>query len=146
MPKIATLFIGFFILIFGLGVQFNIGQAQERGSTSTPKTIDNILQDVQNKPDMGGVTFTPPTYLPTSVGNPTNIIYRIIDIIFLLAGVVGVIFIIVASIKMIANMGDEEMVKSAVMMIKNTIIGLLIIILSYAAVNFVIRSLFFGGG
>lgn len=133
---------------------FNDSSAQEPGLPSEglgdriPKTELRTLKDIldEAKSKTPGVTLPFIKYLPTTAEDPTDIIYRIIDIIFLLAGVVGVIFIIVAAIKMIFNMGDEEMVKSSVMMIKYTIAGLLIIILSYAAVNFVIRSLFFGGG
>lgn len=109
---------------------------QEGGLTG----IERLLERARGR--AGGITYQRPSHFPESSGSPINIVYQIIDIIFLLAGIIAVIFIIIASIRMIANMGSDENVTMATKMLTNAVIGLLIIILSYAIVRVIINAVF----
>jgi hypothetical protein len=84
-------------------------------------------------------------FLPRGPENPTDIIYNIVDVIFIAAGILAVIFMIIASIQAIVNFGEEEAISKAKKMFMYTGAGLVIIILSYAAVTNIIRYLFLEG-
>lgn len=110
-------------------------------------TIDDIFKapstkDSKEAGEQTGITGEESKYLPSGPKNPEDIIYNVIDYIFILAGILAVIFIIIAAIRMIANLGNEESVTSAKNMIYYAIGGLLAIVLSYALVTNIIRYLF----
>lgn len=122
-------------------VNFDLNQAIQDGGNNLPTekelqdaAAEKTLQDTQN-----GFASE---FLPRGPENPTDLIYNIIDVIFIAAGIFGVIFMIIASIQAIANFGEEEAVSKAKKMFTYTASGLIIIILAYAAVTNLIRYLF----
>jgi type IV secretory pathway VirB2 component (pilin) len=66
----------------------------------------------------------------------------VIDIIIIILGTLGTIFvilIIIAGFQWMTASGDSEKVDEAKDRIKNSVIGIVIILASYAIVNFVIK-------
>jgi len=72
--------------------------------------------------------------LPTMVGNLINIALGFIGILLL-------VYLLIAGFKWMTAGGEEAEVKKATTMIKNAIIGLLIVIAAFAISNFVLGSL-----
>lgn len=76
-------------------------------------------------------------------GNSTDLpafITNIVNIMLFLAGVVAVIMIIIGGIRFVVSNGDSGSVKSAKDTVLYSVIGLIVVILAYAIVNFVINS------
>ncbi len=74
------------------------------------------------------------TTLASHVKNITNAVVFV-------AGLIAVIIIIIAGFRYVISQGDEKAVGDAKNMMLYAIIGLVIVLLSYAAVNFVIQRL-----
>jgi hypothetical protein len=67
----------------------------------------------------------------------TSILFRVLDILLMFAGLVAVIFVIVGGYRYVTAGGNEEAVESAKHTILNAIIGVAVIILSYAILRVV---------
>jgi hypothetical protein len=79
-------------------------------------------------PDAGG----------TGLPNDTSIsgfIIRIINIALTVAGLIAVLFLIIGGFRYITSAGNEEVAESAKKIITNSIIGIIIIILSFVIVR-----------
>jgi hypothetical protein len=77
----------------------------------------------------------------TAVSNVIVLISNVIQILLLLAGSLGVIFLIVGGIFYVISAGDPARLKRAKEIITNVIVGLVIIFLAYAVVNFISKGL-----
>ena len=91
-----------------------------------------------------GAQFNPPasggTGLPSD-NTATAFIFRIIQILLAVAGVVAVIFLIIGGFRYITAGGNEETAESARKTLTNAIIGIVIIILAFVIVNVIANAL-----
>jgi len=78
-----------------------------------------------------------------SIADPRTIIGRIINIGLGILGVIAVSFIIYAGVIWMTSNGDEEKISKAKAILKNGVIGLLIILASWAIATFILTK--FGG-
>lgn len=65
---------------------------------------------------------------------------NIVDYAFYAIGVVAIVMMIVAGVKMMTSAGDPGAVKKAKMTMIYAIIGLIVAILAYAIVEYVVRN------
>ncbi len=79
--------------------------------------------------------------LNKDLGNPNEIIFNIIDWVLMVAAAIAVLFLIIGGVRYIISAGNPDQAGAAKKTILYAIIGLLIIILSFAIVHLVI-----GGG
>ena len=77
----------------------------------------------------------------TSVSDVVKILANAVQIGMLLAGGLGMVFILAASIYYTVSMGDPGRTKQAREMIQYTIVGLLLIIMAYAIVGLIAKGL-----
>lgn len=89
----------------------------------------NELEDVANAAGLKGETD-----IPVLVG-------RILEVVLSLMGLLLVVLLIIGGFIWTFSGGSEEKVKKAKGLITNAIIGLIIVILAYAAAHFVIGKL-----
>lgn len=61
----------------------------------------------------------------------------ILNIVFIVAGVLAVVFIIIGGVKYILSGGDSAGIKSAKETITYAIVGLIVILLAFGIVNFI---------
>lgn len=71
-----------------------------------------------------------------------DVIPNVLNVAFAIAGVLAVVLIIAGGISMTTSAGDPGKVKKAKDMIVGAIVGLVIVLLAYAIVNFVLGALF----
>ena len=88
----------------------------------------NSYQDVMNK-----IKEKTPT-----IATESSDIQRIINYLLYIGGIVAVVMAIIAGIQMTTSAGDPGAVKKAKNTLMWSIVGLVIMILAYAIVNFVI--------
>jgi len=72
------------------------------------------------------------------------IIARIINIAFMAAGLVAVIYLIIGGFRYVTSSGNAEMIESAKATILNAIIGLIVIFISFLLVNYILGALHIG--
>lgn len=97
-------------------------------STVSTAAFAQIGSGISATADSAGATGA--TDLPT-------VINRIINILLFIIGAASVIFLIIGGIRYVVSGGDQSAVTNAKNTILYAIIGLVIAILAYAAVNFV---------
>jgi hypothetical protein len=73
----------------------------------------------------------------SSVQDAFKLVGNLIRILIAVSGMLAVLFIIIAAIYYIVSMGDPGRVKQAKDILTNLVIGLVIIIASYAIVSFI---------
>ena len=96
---------------------------------------------------MSNLITTFATKLPDPVGSDNNLKDSIINIINAIIGVLGivaVIVIIIGGISYMTSAGDAGKVKKAKDTILYGVIGLVIVVLAFAIVNFVISNILGG--
>ena len=80
------------------------------------------------------------TGLPSD-NTATTFIFRIIQILLVVAGIIAVIFLIIGGFRYITAGGNEESSEAARKTLTNAIIGLVIIILAFVIVNVISNAL-----
>lgn len=76
----------------------------------------------------------------------STFIMRIINIALAVAGLVAVLFLIIGGFRYVTSAGNEEAGESAKKIITNSIIGIVVIILSFVIVRVISSALLPGGG
>jgi hypothetical protein len=94
-----------------------------------------------------GAVRPPDVGLPgSSTSSISNTIVSVIKNILLpLAGIIAVLFIIIGGYQYMTSGANEELAESGKKTLQNSIIGLVIVILSYIIVNVVINAVFCSG-
>lgn len=92
-------------------------------------------------------TFGLPTTAPADPGTPTMApvlaaVVKIVNFVLSFAAIVAVAVIVYAGLMMILNLGNEDQYTKAKTLIYRVLIGLVVIIVSLAVVNFVIAAMF----
>ena len=75
-------------------------------------------------------------------GESTNILDKVLNLMTATVGTVGVLLMIVAGYYMIGSQGDETNIQKGKNIFFYTIIGLIVVFLSYAIIQFIIAMLF----
>lgn len=120
----------------------NAGQASATGTTTTGGTSTTASCDTTNLSlstgvDCGGTGEGQ----SQSLFGEGGIFTTIINVLLFLIGVVSVIMLIYGGIQYTLSSGDSGKVNNAKNTILYAIVGLIVAILSYAIVNFVLKSL-----
>ena len=87
-----------------------------------------------NIPSSGG------TGLPND-SSATSFIFKIINIALAVAGLIAVLFLIIGGFRYITSAGNEETAEQAKKIITNSIIGIVVIILSFVIVRVIANAL-----
>lgn len=88
--------------------------------------------------------FTTPTSTGTNLPNDTSLtgfIMKIINIALAVAGLIAVLFLIIGGFRYITSAGNEESAEQAKKIITNSIIGIVVIILSFVIVRVISNAL-----
>jgi hypothetical protein len=72
--------------------------------------------------------------------DPTSVIQNVIRVLLFIVGAAAVIMLIIGGIRYILSSGDQNAVASAKNTILYAIIGIIVAVLAYAAVNFVFQQ------
>ena len=94
--------------------------------------VDNLRQGVSGAATQSGLDKTPE--LPVIIGNIINVALSFI-------GVVMLIYFLYAGFLYLTSAGDKTKVETAQKIMRTTIIGLLIVVSSYAISNFVLDQI-----
>ncbi len=70
-----------------------------------------------------------------------KVIVRVINTLLTFLGLISVVLILTGGFKWMTSMGNKDKIDEAKKLIKNSIIGLAVILFSYAITNFVITGL-----
>lgn len=87
------------------------------------------------------LTLAQITSAPKVTSVPTDLVSTITNMINVIMGIIGliaVVMIVVGGVKIVTSGGEEEAKKAGTNYITYGIIGLVVVILAYAIVNFVI--------
>lgn len=87
----------------------------------------------------GGLAgVTPPT--GTAQGDLAQVILRLINYVLAVVGVIALAYLVYGGFMYITSAGNEEKVEAAKLIIINAVIGIVVIGVAAAVVNFVIRG------
>lgn len=81
---------------------------------------------------------------PAGAGTVTDFILLVINVLLIIIGLLTVLFIIIGGFRYVTAQGNEEQIESAKNTLKNSIIGLAIVILSFVIVRVIANALIFG--
>jgi len=101
------------------------------------QAVDNPFNTAKNLTNNVGTAAGVQTQnvdLPTMIG-------RLVNIALGFVGIVLLVYIVFAGFMWMTAGGDEKKTKDAMAMIKNAVIGLLIVVAAFAISNFVLNSL-----
>ena len=87
-----------------------------------------------------GINSAKGTGTPDNVTEDDGLIKKVVNLLLWAIGIISVIMIIIGGIRYTISQGDSSAVTSAKNTILYSIIGLIVAILAYAAVDFVINS------
>lgn len=88
----------------------------------------------------GGLTgVQPPT--GTAQGDLAQVILRLINYVLAIVGVIALAYLVYGGFMYITSAGNEEKVEAAKLIIVNAVIGIVVIGVAAAVVNFVIRGI-----
>lgn len=83
---------------------------------------------------------------PVDLFGPTGMFSTITNVLLFIIGAIAVIMIVIGGMRYVLSGGDSNQITAAKNTILYAIIGIVVAILAYAAVNFVIGSFAPGGG
>jgi hypothetical protein len=106
------------------------GVVMAQGNPNSPFTRGQVL--VNNVSNSAGITSSQD--LPTIIG-------RIINVLLTFLGIIFLILLLYAGFLWMTAQGEEKQVDKARAMIKQSIIGMVVIVAGYAISNFVLVSL-----
>ncbi len=104
------------------------------GTALAQSVFDSALEQVGEVGDKAGVGSAASASLPEVVGRVINVLLGFIGILLL-------VYMLYAGFLWMTSGGEDKKATEAKTMIKNAIIGLLIIIAAFAITNFVLGSL-----
>ena len=131
--KKTKIFITAFIMVFGLSLALPAlaqNNSNEAGSETGVKQLQNNLGSFGGSTGLGDKNDTD---LKGKIAN-------IINIVLAFLGIIAVIMIITAGYQWLTAGGNEDKVKEAKSRIKNAVIGIAIVLLSYIIVNYVVGA------
>ena len=94
----------------------------------------------------GGASTAKGNNQPDKLEGQEGIFKKVTDVLLFLAGAVAVIVLIIGGIRYVISSGDSGQVQSAKNTILYAVVGLVVVIMAYAIVNFVINQFQGNGG
>lgn len=94
----------------------------------------------------GGASTAKGNNQPDNLEGQEGIFKKVTDVLLFLAGAVAVIVLIIGGIRYVISSGDSGQVQSAKNTILYAVVGLVVVIMAYAIVNFVINQFQGNGG
>lgn len=107
---------------------------------ATPAFADCTGTDGSNLSLCGGASSSQGSDQPTNLFGAGGIFQTITNVLLFVIGAVSVVMLIIGGIRYTISQGDQAAVTSAKNTILYSVVGLVVAILAYAAVNFVISS------
>ncbi|MDO4871204.1 MAG: pilin [Candidatus Saccharibacteria bacterium] len=94
----------------------------------------------------GGASTAKGDNQPDNLEGQQGIFKKVTDVLLFLAGAVAVIVLIIGGIRYVISSGDSGQVQSAKNTILYAVVGLVVVIMAYAIVNFVVNQFQGNGG
>ena len=88
-----------------------------------------------------GVAGSRPTDAPDTLFGEGGIFQRVVNTILFVIGAIAVLMLIIGGIRYVTSAGNQDAVTGAKNTIMYAIVGLLIAIIAFAAVNFIVQQL-----
>lgn len=104
------------------------------------------LADAQSLSTQGGADAAKGAEQPTNLVGATGVFSTVTNVLLFIIGAVAVIMIIIGGLRYITSGGNSANVTAAKNTILYALVGVIVAILAFAAVNFVIGSFTSGGG
>ena len=92
------------------------------------KYIKNVTTNPNGSCDFNSFSFWPPD-------NLLLILLAVLDMLFIIGGIVAIVFVIIGGIQFVTSQGEPENIKHARGTILNAVIGLVITIIAASLVN-----------
>ena len=80
----------------------------------------------------------------TSLSGPNGLIFNIINALLLIVGAIAVLFVIIGGFWYVTSAGNEEQAEKGRTTVVNSIIGIVIVILSYVVINVIVNLVTYG--
>ena len=109
-------------------------------AAATPAFADCSNANTNNLSLCGGASSSQSSEAPTSLFGAGGIFQTITNVLLFVIGAVSVVMLIIGGIRYTISQGDSSAVTSAKNTILYAVVGLVVAILAFAAVNFVITS------
>ena len=106
----------------------------------TSRTFAEESTSIHDSPLQRGVDIMHADGMPTQILGVDGTFSNIINTILYIAGVVAVAMLIFGGIRFMVSRGDKDKVQKAKNTVIYAIIGLILVIFSYAIVNFIISA------
>lgn len=89
----------------------------------------------------GGVDCAGQNMTAKDLSGQGGVVAKVVNILFTIAGIAAVIAIIVGGVRYILSQGNEKSIEGAKNTVLYAVVGLIIVVLAFAIVNFVLTSL-----
>lgn len=103
--------------------------------------VTDTASAIFNQPITEGLDSSRSDQVPTNLFDQGGIFQVIVNILLFIIAAIAVIMLIIGGVRYVVSGGDQSAVTSAKNTILYAIIGIIVAILAYAAVNFVVGSL-----
>ena len=103
-------------------------------------TTDTFTDDIRRSAVQKGVDLMHAEGMPTQLVGTDGTISNIVNSILYVAGIIAVVMLIFGGIRFMVSRGDKDKVQKAKNTVIYAIIGLVLIIFSYAIVNFIVSA------
>ncbi len=80
----------------------------------------------------------------SSLAGPNGLIFNIINALLLIVGAIAVLFVIIGGFWYVTSAGNEEQAEKGRTTVVNSIIGIVIVILSYVVINVIVNLVTYG--
>ena len=103
-------------------------------------TTDTVTDDIHKSAVQKGVDLMHAEGMPTQLVGADGTISNIVNSILYVAGIIAVVMLIFGGIRFMVSRGDKDKVQKAKNTVIYAIIGLVLVIFSYAIVNFIVSA------
>ena len=103
-------------------------------------TTDIVTDDIHKSAVQKGVDLMHVEGMPTQLVGTDGTISNVVNSILYVAGIIAVVMLIFGGIRFMVSRGDKDKVQKAKNTVIYAIIGLVLVIFSYAIVNFIVSA------
>ncbi len=103
-------------------------------------TTDIVTDDIHKSAVQKGVDLMHVEGMPTQLVGTDGTLSNIVNSVLYVAGIIAVVMLIIGGIRFMVSRGDKDKVQKAKNTVIYAIIGLVLVIFSYAIVNFIVSA------
>ena len=103
-------------------------------------TTDTVTDDIHKSAVQKGVDLMHAEGMPTQLVGTDGTLSNIVNSVLYVAGIIAVVMLIIGGIRFMVSRGDKDKVQKAKNTVIYAIIGLVLVIFSYAIVNFIVSA------